>query len=222
MRLEGWASGRQSGPMLIKTLAALLGVFTLSAFAADEDARIRAEGEKRGKPPEGWPRMEWPVLKEVLFGHYGPTEMEKSFVMEALPREGQVMPKKKRKLLVFYRCQYPHVSIATGTLAFDEMGRASGAYEAVLSDDPAIFTKEGLKSFDAVLLNNTTSWDKTLGETGRQALVDYVKEGGGLVGIHAASDACKGFREGAEMIGGVFRCHPWLPKTDWAFKLEQP
>lgn len=43
----------------------------------------------------------------------------------------------------------------------------------------------------------------------QQALLDYVKKGGGLVGIHAASDAYYGWKEYGDLIGGYFHSHPY-------------
>lgn len=183
---------------------------------------IQKLGSQRDKPPGGWTKLEWPEMKEILFGQFGVTDEERVFMEAAYPREPQAEPKKARRLLIFYRCRYPHSSIATGTEAFQRMGEVSGAYEATISDDPADFTPENLATYDAVLLNNTTDWEKTIGEEGTQALIDFVKSGGGLIGIHAASDACKGHKEAAKMIGGVFRCHPWRPQGTWAFQLETP
>lgn len=43
----------------------------------------------------------------------------------------------------------------------------------------------------------------------KQALLDYVQHGGGLVGIHAASDAYYGWKEYGDLIGGYFHSHPY-------------
>jgi type 1 glutamine amidotransferase len=44
-------------------------------------------------------------------------------------------------------------------------------------------------------------------------LVEYVKNGGGLVGLHSAADCSYGWREWGEMLGGYFIGHPWA--TIW-------
>lgn len=183
---------------------------------------VQKLGSQRDKPPSGWTKLAWPEMKTILFDQFAPTDEERVFMEAAYPKTPTVAPAKKRRLLIFYRCQYPHSSIATGTEAFQRMGQVTGAYEPILSDDPADFTPENLATFDAVLLNNTTDWEKTLGPDRTTALLDFVCSGGGLIGIHAASDACKGHKEAAAMIGGVFRCHPWRPEGNWAFQLESP
>ena len=48
-----------------------------------------------------------------------------------------------------------HGSIPTANLAFELMGRKTGAFETVVSRDPEVFRPESLRQFDAVFFNNT-------------------------------------------------------------------
>ncbi|EMI54372.1 ThuA domain-containing protein [Rhodopirellula sallentina] len=191
------------------------------ADAPSEDA-IRKYGETRPRAPDGWVRFDWPQKRKILFEHYGPSQREKEFIAEAVPAEAIVTPKATRKLLVFYQCQYPHTSIATANVAYQKLADATGAFSVTLSDDPADISPDVLSEFDALLLNNTTDFDKTVGEKGQQAILSFVRGGKGLIGIHAAADSCKAWPEGARMINGVFQCHPWKPQGTWAFKLTSP
>jgi type 1 glutamine amidotransferase len=50
-------------------------------------------------------------------------------------------------------------------------------------------------------------------------MVTFVKEGKGLAGIHAASDAYYDFPEWGELIGGYFNGHPWGKVT---VKIDDP
>jgi len=143
-------------------------------------------------------------------------------VTEAAPSRSTVGPKAKRKILVFYRCEgFRHRSIPIGNKAFEIMGVKTGAFDVVVSDDMAMFTAEKLKGFDAVLLNNTTRLKFTDPER-RKALLDFVKGGKGLIGIHAASDNFYDWPEGAAMIGGLFSGHPWGGGGTWAVKIDEP
>ncbi|BCX46191.1 large, multi funcation alhypothetical protein [Haloferula helveola] len=174
------------------------------------------------RPPNNWPKLPWPEKRELLTGIFAPTPADKQRIEEAVPRKATVTTDEPAEALLFWRCQYPHVSIATGNHALERMADSTGAYRVTLSDDPADFTPENLSKFDVVIFNNTTSYDVTLGEQGRAALLDYLKRGGGVVGIHAASDSCREWKEGIGVMGGVFKCHPWSPKGTWAFKLDEP
>ncbi len=202
-------------PIVLAVVACLLGI------GQRADAQLHGFAQPRPMPPNGWPRLDWPAKKEILFGQLAPSEEEIRLIAAAMP-EKPTAPAEPRRLLVFYRCQYPHVSIATGVKTFEMMGEKTGAFEATLSDDPAVFATDTLAEYDAVLLDNTTSFERTIGPAGQTALMSYVSGGGGLVGIHAAADSCKSWPEGAKLFGGIFVGHPWTSKGTWAFRLESP
>ena len=78
-------------------------------------------------------------------------------IQAALPDAAFAKPKKARKLLVFSRTNgFRHASIATGKLAFTELGKKSGAYEAVVSDDLTNFDEANIKQFDGIMFLSTT------------------------------------------------------------------
>ena len=56
----------------------------------------------------------------------------------------------------------------------------------------------------------------------RKALMDFVKSGKGIVGIHGATDNFYKWPEAAEMIGATFVSHPWTSKGTWAVKVDKP
>ena len=63
----------------------------------------------------------------------------------------------------------------------------------------------------------------------RKALMDFVKSGRGIIGIHAASDNFYDWPEAVEMLGGQFNGHPWVgngwgrqESDGWSFKVDDP
>ncbi len=128
---------------------------------------------------------------------------EQALIEAAVPSKAIVPPSRPRKLLIFElnvgypgpRTVYPdhvnrlgHRSIAHANLAFTLMGRKTGAFDTVISRDPAVFKRESLEQFDAVCFNNTVGnlfEDAQL----RRNLIEFVSSGGGLMGIHGASVA---------------------------------
>lgn len=200
----------------------LLLIACLASLSVSADESAAAEYlTPRGRPPAGWTRLEWPEKRAILFGQYAPTDEEKRAIDAAMPT-GVTLPDDPPRVLIFYRCQYPHASIATGVYALERLGKATGAFAPTLSEDPGDFNPATLAEFDAVLLIHTTSYERTIGPAGQAALADFMKRGKGLVGIHAAADASAGWSVGADLMGGVFRGHPWLPRDEWAIKLESP
>lgn len=161
-------------------------------------------------------------------------------ISEALPAEGYAKPKKDRKVLIFSKTNgFRHGSIATGKLAFAEMGKKTGAFEAVVSDDLANFEKDALKGFDAVCFLNTTGspfmphpeQQKTMSDEEKKAaqeiserlkgnFMEFVRGGGGFVGIHSATDTFYDWKEYGEMINGYFDGHPWGSGTPVSIKVE--
>lgn len=195
---------------------------TLGAIAFPLLGNLAKFGAPREKAPDGWTKFDWPQKKEVLFGHYAPTEAELLLIDQALPKEATTKPAKERRVLLFYKCDYPHTSIATGVAAFEKMAQSTGAFALDATDEPAQFSPENLTNYDAILLNNTVGFENFLSADQRTSLLDFVKNGKGLIGIHAAADANKTWPEGADLIGGVFQCHPWTSKGEWVAKLESP
>ena len=100
------------------------------------------------------------------------------------------------------------------------LGEKTGAFTVTLSRDKADFNAENLAQYDGILLNNTTGLKLAVEQ--KQALLDFVNHGKGLIGIHAASDNFGDWPEGVALIGGQFDQHPWTGGGTWAFKLDDP
>lgn len=167
-----------------------------------------------------------------------PGSLEK--ITEALPTKAYAKPKKDRKILVFSKTGgFRHASIATGKIAFIEMGKKTGAFETVVSDDLANFEKDKIKDFDGILFLSTTmnpfalskeeagklsdAEKKTAADreqTLKSNLMSFVKNGGAFIGIHAATDTFYEWEEYGKMINGYFDGHPWGAGTQVSIKVE--
>jgi type 1 glutamine amidotransferase len=155
-----------------------------------------------------------------------------------------VSPAKPRRLLVYAVSHGPHrFVIPTGKVILEMLGEETGAYTAVVSDDLANFELDALKQFDAVCFANTTGEvfyrpvarhlfaELSAEEQQRQVanaqrlvgnLAEYVRGGGGLFGIHAATDTLKKSPVYGDMIGGYFDGHPWSGSQTVRVRVEQP
>ena len=147
-------------------------------------------------------------------------------IENAMPTKPTVQPAKPRKILVFWKCEgFFHTSIPVVNEALKIMGQKTGAFEVtVCTDDYSVFTPEKLAQFDAVCLNNTTHLKFNPKETPERcsALMDFVKSGKGIIGVHAATDNFYDWPEGQEMMGGKFTGHPWGGGGTWAVKIDEP
>ena len=134
-----------------------------------------------------------------------PEEIEK--VSQAIP--DKIEPRKKHKVLVFSKAfTYYHSSIAVAKEMARQMGQKTGLFDADFTNDPKDLSAENLKKYDAVYLNNSTSIERGLTtEKMRNEFLEFVRNGGGVVAIHAATDG--GWPGYTDMIGGNFDGHPW-------------
>lgn len=147
---------------------------------------------------------------------------QKAAIENAVPKEAVAKPKKERRILVFYRCEgFIHSSIPFANLALETMGKKTGAFTVDLADTYDVFNAENLKKYDAILLNNTTHMQFPKVEQ-QNAFLDFVMNGKGLAGIHAASDNFGRHPECRAIVGGEFGGHPWNAGGTWAFKLDDP
>ena len=153
----------------------------------------------------------------------GPANPRHLALMEAaLPQAATAKPKQARRLLVFSRCEgFVHSSIPLGEAALVRLGEVTGAYTAEVSQDMALFTPQRLAAYDAIVFLNSTSLAFDDSEA-RNALLEFVRGGKGVGGIHAGSDNFKTWPEGQALIGGVFHSHPWNSGDLVAIQLEEP
>lgn len=150
------------------------------------------------------------------------TDAQRMAIVEAVPDRATVASRQSRRVLVFYRCEgFIHTSIPHGNLATEQMGRQTGAFQVDLADTYDVFTKENLRRYDAIVLNNTSRL-KFPDPSQEQALLEFVAGGKGLVGYHAATDNFYAHPKAAAMMGAQFNGHPWGSGGTWAFKLNDP
>ncbi|HMF39053.1 MAG TPA: ThuA domain-containing protein, partial [Polyangia bacterium] len=143
-----------------------------------------------------------------------PSDVEQ--MMAVLPAAAPAKPAKARKVLIFSRIPsagYQHSSIPLAAKAIEELGKKTGAWTSDTSWDPAVFTADNLKQYDAIFLSSTTgcfldkAGDKAATDARRAAFIEFVRGGKGVAGIHATGDSyhspCPN-DEGAGQRGGGF------------------
>jgi type 1 glutamine amidotransferase len=166
---------------------------------------------------------------------------------DAAPAKAPATPKKPRRVLIFNTPPHlmpedPHKGycIPYGSYALQSLGKKTGAYEAVVSDDLAMFLPQRISGFDAIVLNNTSrAWitptdeqvkqepfsqygadANSVEQVLRKSLLNYVRHGGGLVAIHYAAGANRHWSEFAEMLGANMNGHPWNEEV--GIKIDEP
>ncbi|HUP03509.1 MAG TPA: ThuA domain-containing protein [Bryobacteraceae bacterium] len=123
-----------------------------------------------------------------------PADVEK--MMAALPATAPAKPKQPRKVLVLAKAAgFVHSCIPLAAKTIEALGTKTGAWSTTITYDPAQITAANLKQYDLLFLDNTTGSflddpnDPAATAARKQALIDFVRNGKGLAGIHAASDS---------------------------------
>lgn len=140
----------------------------------------------------------------------------------AVPAAATARPARPRRLLVFWRAEaiLHKAGVPAANHALLMMGKRTGAFEVHFSRDYEVFDAAVLKGYDALVLNSTAHL-AIPDDAKKQALLDWVRGGGAVVGIHAAIDMFKDWPEGAAVVGATFASHPWGPSGTWQVKLER-
>ncbi len=117
-------------------------------------------------------------------------------MMAALPDSAPAKPKQPRKVLVLGRAAgFVHSSIPLAARTIEEIGKKTGAWSTTITYDAADINDANLKQYDAIFLASTTGEflddpnDAAATAARRKALLDFVRGGKGLAGIHAATDS---------------------------------
>ena len=128
-----------------------------------------------------------------------PKPEDLSAMMAALPDKAPATPARARKVLVLGSAQgFVHSSIPLAAKTVEALGNKTKAWATTISYDPADINAENLKQYDAIFLASTTGTflDDTIDPAAtaarKKALLDFVRGGKGLAGIHAASDTYHG------------------------------
>ena len=112
-------------------------------------------------------------------------------------------------------------SLSHSERILEEIGRKSGAFTTLFSQDYHDLTPKVLKDVD-VLATYCCNMPP-LSDGQKKALLDFVKSGRGFLGIHGATILWYDWPEMGEMVGAFFVNHPWgANSAPVTIKVEQP
>jgi hypothetical protein len=174
-------------------------------------------------------------------------------MMSALPESAPAAPRQPRTVLVLAKAAgFVHSSIPLAARTIEALGQKTGAWNTVITYSAADINEQNLQRYDAIFLASTTGSflddpaDQTATAARRKALLEFVRGGKGIAGIHAATDSYHGAVPGStpaaaaapgarppvdggaslwpefnRLIGGYFKYH-WLFPTQIAVKIDDP
>lgn len=212
--------GAQQAPDLFQTADANRdGQITRAEF---EGAMLQwLSGRDRATAEELTPALQAAFPESTFMAMISPTPSQTpkpedvQKMMAALPSSAPAKPAKPRKVLVLSKCAgFIHSCIPLAAKTIEELGNKTGAWSTTVSYDSAVITAENLKQYDALFLNNTTGAflddaDPAVTAARKKAVLQFVRSGKGIAGVHAASDsyhrATDGPGFGGMLTSGILR-----------------
>lgn len=114
--------------------------------------------------------------------------------------------KKKPSILVFSATKgFRHSSIQQGKLALLKMGKSMGI-QVDTTEDANVFKLGNLNRYKAIVFLSTTG--DVLNNTQQGVFENFIRNGGGFVGIHAATDTEYDWPWYNKLVGAQFASHP--------------
>ncbi len=121
----------------------------------------------------------------------------------------------KKNVLIFSKTNgFRHEGAITGGInMITELGKSNG-WNTVSTENPADFNAANLAKYDVVIWGNT-SGDGLLNAQQKTDFQNYIKKGGGFVGIHAASDTYgdKSWAWYNDLVGAIVQTCPYHINT---------
>ncbi len=244
MKIPGLVAMTPQGPDMLLTISILDGQMEMAGRATKGGPATAATSGEAGRggaaaqgPPAGPPSQ--PQVARVA---------DLMQMMSALPDRAPATPAKPRRVLVLAKAAgFVHSSIPLAARTIEALGQKTGAWTTVITYTPADITEQNLQQYDAIFLASTTGTflddpaDAAVTAARRKALLDFVRGGKGIAGIHASTDSYHGGPSAApagsgpqpvdggaplwpefnRVIGGYFKYH-WFFPTQIIVKIEDP
>lgn len=122
------------------------------------------------------------------------------------PSANTPLPEFDAAVLVFSKTDgFYHNSIPAGQAAIHKLGLENG-FLVDTTKNAAYFTADSLRKYKAVVFLNTTK--DVLNENEQTAFQEYIRAGGGFVGIHSATDTEYDWPWFNQLVGAYFVNHP--------------
>jgi type 1 glutamine amidotransferase len=139
----------------------------------------------------------------------GVPPLDRLMIQATVQRLTAVAPKKPRKLLVIDLCPqggFYHRTIAHANLWLEMVAKTTGAFAPTFSNDLDNLKYPKIKEYDAIFLNSVVGPVFADPEV-ITGLTRFVREGGGVAGIHGSTYASQDVPEYGEMMGATSGPH---------------
>ena len=112
-----------------------------------------------------------------------------------------------RVLYLTHPAAFVHAVLPVAEEVMRELGEQPDAFQVRVFKSAEEITAERLSDYDVVVFN--TTGELPMDPVQKGALLAFIRNGGGFVGVHSASDTFYEWLDYGEMLGGYFDGHPW-------------
>lgn len=113
----------------------------------------------------------------------------------------------ERILYFTHSAGYRHEVVPLSKATLIQLGGNSGLFEVTATEDMSEFSTENLERYAAVMFY--TTGELPMSGAQKTALLNFVRSGGGFLGVHSATDTFYSWPDYLDLIGGYFNGHPW-------------
>ncbi len=109
-------------------------------------------------------------------------------------------------LLLRHSAGYEHSYLPDAEVVFKQLGKENG-WSVSTTHQLARINGESLQKLDVLAF--ATTGNLAFEDEQKRAILDFVKNGKGFLGIHNATDTSYDWPQYGQMLGGYFNGHPW-------------
>ena len=124
------------------------------------------------------------------------------------PSQGPPAAAPLRVLVFTATAWFRHGSIDTARQVLTTLGTRTGEFTVTATENVSEITAGRLQTVD-VLMFVLTSGELPFSDSQKTAIVSFVQNGGGFIGVHSATDTLYTWAEYGQLVGAYFKEHPW-------------
>jgi type 1 glutamine amidotransferase len=103
---------------------------------------------------------------------------------------------------------FRHDSIPVAREVMTSLAASTGTFTVTTTEDVSSITSTTLSAYDVIFFALTTG-ELEFSAVQRSAIVDFVSQGKGFLGVHSASDTLYEWPDYGRLVGAYFKEHPW-------------
>jgi type 1 glutamine amidotransferase len=103
---------------------------------------------------------------------------------------------------------FRHDSIPVAKDVMNGLAASTGTFTVTTTEDVSSITSTTLSSYDVIFFALTTG-ELEFSAVQRSAIVEFVSQGKGFLGVHSATDTLYEWPDYGRLVGAYFKEHPW-------------